>query len=81
MSFIIPIIIFLAIIGLLGISIISSILRGIFGIGRSFTNQTQSKNAANTKDNFSTNSKGPKQHKKLFDKDEGEYVDFEEIKD
>ena len=42
---------------LIGLSIIGTVIRNIFGLG------------------------GRPRHKKLFSKDEGEYVDFEEIKE
>ena len=60
-----------------GISIISGILRLLFGFGRKsrfngnrFEEEQEASNAASE----------PK-HKKIFDKDDGEYVEFEEIKE
>lgn len=67
-----------------GLSVISSILRAIFGIGkRKDTGPGQSqtnsqKTYGNNKDTVQDNGK---KREKYFDKNEGEYVDFEEIKD
>ena len=51
---------------LIGLSIIGTVIRNIFGLGGRRT---------------SSNSGPYPRHKKLFSKDEGEYVDFEEIKE
>ena len=70
-----------------GLSIISGILRLLFGFGRKSSSQhTQSRNQQNTyhqedKKEDAGNTPSSRNHKKLFDKDEGEYVDFEEVKD
>lgn len=74
-----------------GLSVIGAILRSLFGIGRrphastyngeerSSSNRS-SNNFGNNTEEVSPNSKVYK-HKKIFSKDEGEYVDFEEIKE
>lgn len=54
-------------------------LRTIFGFGRrknSFPGQEENKE--NTSEN---NFRSSKQNSKIFDKQEGEYVDYEELKD
>lgn len=71
---------------LIGLSLIASFVRGLFGWGR----RTDSPRSSfyGTSNSSSTNEKAtaeegrshPKR-KKIFDKDEGEYVDFEEIKE
>ena len=64
----------------LGASILNSILRAIFGFGKRSnpsSNNTQSKET-NQNENMADNSA---KRKKLFDKNEGEYVEFEEVKD
>lgn len=79
---------------LIGLSIVGSVLRSIFGFGGHRSSNAQREN--NKSGGYSYNkqqsesSQGevnpeegeihPK-HKKLFAKDEGEYVDFEEIKE
>lgn len=80
---------------LIGISLIGSILRAIFGFGRRsgstpYTTTTsgdrrqQPDNSWKEEDEeeaYDTNENGyPHRHKKIFTKDDGEYVDFEEIK-
>jgi hypothetical protein len=69
----------------LGLSLISSVLRaifGIFGLRRRTASATgkQSRTQA-TQDSRSTREEGGghKKKKKLIQKDEGEYLDFEEI--
>lgn len=81
--------IFLIVILVLGLSIVGAILRAVFGIGkrssyqpkqkRSDYNQGTNTTSDNKEDTFVEG--GPKnKHKKIFTEDEGEYVDFEEIK-
>lgn len=55
---------------ILGVSVVGSILRTIFGFGK--RKNTPAKQPV---------SEAPKDHKKVFDKNEGEYVEFEEIKE
>lgn len=67
-----------------GISVISAIIRAIFGRGRSNTGNTQSQQRTQTHKQSSANASPDssiKDRKKVFDKDDGEYVDFEEIKE
>lgn len=73
---------------ILGVSVIAGILRAIFGFGkrRSTSQQQQQQqqqdNAAHTQRPHQTINDAPrKAHKKIFDKNEGEYVEFEEVKD
>lgn len=86
---------------LIGLSIIGTVLRNIFGLsGRRNTssgtyqdrNANRQSNGYSYNDsrqtsNSSSNEAEPEdgeihpRHKKLFSKDEGEYVDFEEIKE
>ncbi len=70
---------------LAGLSIVGSIVRSIFGLGRrpSSANQSQSGRQTYTRNEQETpNAKASTSptHKKIFADDEGEYVDFEEIK-
>ena len=81
----------------IGLSIIGTVLRTIFGLGgkrRSSSGSYQSgqgysfsgdqQQDASSQSNGETTSPGNdihRKHKKLFSKDEGEYVDFEEIKE
>lgn len=90
--------IFLGVIVLFGLSIIGTILRAIFGLGRGpssrprqagYGNSSQQRSSYNSATNHSSgNAEGaaadnnkPHRHKKIFSEDEGEYVDFEEIKE
>lgn len=90
------ILIFIIAIFVFGLSIVGFILRTIFGLGRgsssSRSKQTESKRmnqqdydqtSRHSNDNeeeiYSENVPG-KRHKKIFTQDDGEYVDFEEIK-
>lgn len=86
---------------LIGLSIIGTVLRSIFGLGgrrtaSSGTYQNEnggrqpngySYNDSRQTSDSSQNAAEPEEgeihprHKKLFSKDEGEYVDFEEIKE
>lgn len=69
---------------LIGLSIVGTVIRSIFGLGgrrssRSYQNPSSdfSQKEAKQEGNTTTHPK----RKKLFSEDEGEYVDFEEIKD
>ena len=66
--FIIAIIVF-------GLSIVGFLLRTIFGIGR------RSSSSHHGKTGQSQQSYNQGSHKKIFTQDDGEYVDFEEIKE
>ncbi|MDR0428142.1 MAG: DUF4834 family protein [Dysgonamonadaceae bacterium] len=77
--------IFLLIVFLLifGISIIQGIIRFLFG---GFSNQSSKTREKNYNDSKSTNQRNTdqsfrSQSKKIIDSDEGEYIEFEEIKD
>ena len=60
---------------LFGFSVLRGIFRLLFGSG-------QSRNVhAKAKQEQQSSYKPPKQHSKVFSKNEGEYVDYEEIKD
>lgn len=98
--------ILLVVILVIGLSIIGTVLRAIFGLGgkrRTSSGQHQNGNGtyqssgrgysfsgngqpdassrADDTQDTTTDSAAYKKHKKLFGKDEGEYVDFEEIKE
>ena len=80
--------IFIIAIFIIGVSVIGGILRAIFGFGTPHTYATsgerrqqqssqrreEEEEVCNTEENIH-----PRKHKKIFTKDEGEYVDFEEI--
>jgi Sec-independent protein translocase protein TatA len=86
MSILIFLFIFIIAIILLGLSLISSILRAIFGIfglrhrTASATGRQEQSRTQTTKNSKNTPEEGGSKKKKLIQKDEGEYVDFEEIK-
>ena len=60
-----------------GLSIISGILRLLFGIGRKAGFHSTSFGGEEPAHKAEPEPK----HKKIFDKDDGEYVEFEEIKE
>lgn len=67
-----------------GLTIINKILGVLFGLGRrkTSTRTTSSTNrASQSAQNRNGNAQDTPNHKKVFADDEGEYVDFEEIKD
>ena len=63
------------IIFIVGVSIIRQILRALFGLGRKRFDREERQNTS-TPDNTAFHHK-----KKIYSKDEGEYIDFEEIKE
>lgn len=82
--------IFIIAVLVIGLSIIATLVRKIFGFG----SRPQSYNNSNNKQSYSFNDSPntkqaekaseetmPYKHKKRFSKDEGEYVDFEEVGD
>lgn len=74
---------FVLIIIVFGLTIISGVLRALFGFGKrnnSSTRSTSSNNGTNhsTFESQKRNAHDTPKRKKLFDDDEGEYVDFEE---
>lgn len=79
---------FLLIIFIIGLVLLSKVLRTIFGFGRKMTrNATKGntdRNAAYSEEASQGNAQYTQRkgqaRKKIFDKDEGEYIDFEEIK-
>ena len=85
--FIIAIIVF-------GLSIVGFLLRTIFGIGRRSSSSHHGKTGQSQQSYNQTNRRSnddeeeiysenvpEKRHKKIFTQDDGEYVDFEEIKE
>lgn len=81
---------FILIILIIGLALLAKIVRSVFGLGRKMTNQTRTSNKTNSQettnsDNFHNHHANPSKYtqerKKIFDKDEGEYIDFEEIKE
>jgi uncharacterized protein HemY len=73
MSFIVFILLIILIIILFALSFVSSVLRWIFGLGRRAGNAFSGSNSQKTTYQKST------RRRKIFDKSDGEYVDFEEI--
>lgn len=79
---------FLLIIFIIGLVLLSKVLRTIFGFGRKMTGNTTKGNAGRSTVYAEETSQGNTQYsqqkgkvrKKVFDEDEGEYIDFEEIK-
>ena len=74
MSFILFILLFIFIIVLFALSFISSVLRWIFDLGRKAGNAFTGSNAQQK-----TTYQRPPRRKKIFNKSDGEYVDFEEV--
>jgi hypothetical protein len=72
MGFFLTIIVLFIFVVILILSIAFGFLRSLFGFGRRRNSQQQT-------DTFSDNNPIDKQ--KIFDKNEGEYVDFEEVKE
>ena len=75
------ILLFILFIVLIGLALISNVLRFIFGLGkrtpqRSYGQESRQANHTHT----STTSASAPQKKKIFDDNEGEYVEFEEVK-
>ena len=76
---------------LIGLSIIGTVIRNIFGLGGRRTssnsgpyqkgNGNYQPGGYSYNDNRQSSEEARPRHKKLFSKDEGEYVDFEEIKE
>lgn len=76
---------FVLIIIVFGLTIINNVLRALFGLGKrndSSARSTSSNNRSNqsTYKNQNGNAQDTPKRKKLFDDDEGEYVEFEEVK-
>lgn len=66
---------------LIGLSIIGSVFRSIFGLGGHRSNHRQQPSDSSATDFTTGTGRKPSKRKKLFSEDEGEYVDFEEIKE
>ncbi|MCD7899902.1 MAG: DUF4834 family protein [Bacteroides sp.] len=81
MSFILILLFIIVAIFVFGISIIGSILRALFGFGKRAGTNTSSQQQQNTTSEYRKEPQTPKAQKKIFDKDDGEYVEFEEIKE
>lgn len=88
MHIILFILLIIGFIVILGLSVVGSILKSIFGLGR-HPHTTYSDEPRSTYRSESSSGNGGKssfketnvhKHKKIFGQDEGEYVDFEEVK-
>lgn len=68
---------------LFGAIVVLSIVRKVFKAGRKAAERAAGKDKthASSSSYYSKTGEKTPQKKKVFDKDEGEYVDFEEIKD
>ncbi len=69
---------------LIGIILVSRIIRGIFNIGKRMTGKGPSRPKDDSPYTIYASPDGHEasdKKKKIFDRDEGEYIDFEEIKD
>lgn len=74
-----------------GLTIVGSVLRAIFGFGRRRpasskdttyrTNQAGNRQTRESSSEETIKEQTDAKHKKIFTKDEGEYVDFEEVKE
>jgi hypothetical protein len=65
--------IFLLMVFLLGFSFVRTLARVLFGIGAGRRNETNRRQSGNRQSS--------KKHRKVFNNSDGEYVDYEEIKD
>ena len=72
---------------IIGLALVGSVLRAVFGLGKRSPSSGSDRNGPNNNSGSrryyhqpQANDKGAK-HKKLFDDNEGEYVDYEEIKE
>ncbi|MDR0658330.1 MAG: DUF4834 family protein [Mediterranea sp.] len=73
---------FILIVLFFGLTIISGILRALFGFGRRPSSSTRpsSDGSGPTHENKKGNVRNTPKRKKLFEDNEGEYVEFEEVK-
>lgn len=78
-SILIFLLIFVLVILLLGLSIIGTVFRTIFGLGKR-SNSRKYSTTDNSGYKSNTRKETLKKRKKVFEDDEGEYVDFEEVK-
>jgi hypothetical protein len=74
------IVLFLLIVFLVGFSVIRRTIRDFFGIGATTTSK-QSKHTQNTQRKRPSTTESPSVSKKVISKEEGEYIDYVEIKD
>ena len=82
------ILIFFLFILVIGLTIVGSIFRAIFGLGRRSSSRNRTYTNNNQQNTHSTYNQGgdeavndnSQNKKKIFTKEEGEYVDYEEIK-
>ena len=82
----------------IGLSIIGSVIRTIFGLGKHNTSKTYQNGSGsyrssggysfsgdqqqdNTTEHSDSDAEPDSKHKKIFSEDEGEYVDYEEVKE
>ena len=63
----------------IGLSIIGTVIRSVFGLGGRRSSNTYRNENGNYQSGKTSPHSNPR--KKLFSQDEGEYVEFEEIKD
>ena len=73
LSFLLFIVILVLVFGLIVISTVFGFIRSIFSFGKRRTSSAQNQQAQDFQQ--------PASKSKIFDKKEGEYVDFEEVKD
>lgn len=71
LGFLLFIVVFILVIGLIIISTVLGFIRSIFSFG---------KRSKQTQDFQSSTNEQPTSKSKIFDKNEGEYVDYEEVK-
>lgn len=76
---ILPIILFLIVLGI-GVTLVRNILR-FFGLGRTSSRTYDSyAGSGNNRQQQASSTTSPSKPKKIIDEDEGEYVEFEEVK-
>lgn len=66
---------------IIGLSIIGSVFRSIFGLSGRRSNHRQQQSDSSATGSSTGTGRKPSKRKKLFSEDEGEYVDFEEVKE
>ncbi len=70
---------FVLILVVLVLTILGGVLRTLFGMGRGRSSSSRSSSSKHDSSYTSDHHTGSSKRKKVFDEDEGEYVDFEEI--
>lgn len=73
---VVTVLVILAIVMLMGVSVLKFFFRAIFG-----GNRTRQQTKASSKASQNTDNSSSRKHKKIFSSDEGEYVDYEEVTD